>query len=253
MQDSKITLNMIDDNHELSVSNIGKSYGIHTVLKSVSLTIKSGEVIGLLGPNGAGKTTCFSIITGLVAPDSGSLYLDGEDITSLPIYLRAKAGISYLPQESSIFRGLNVEDNIMAILEVTYSNKKKRKDKLEELLNEFSIVHLRYAQATLLSGGERRRLEIARSLATLPKFILLDEPLAGVDPLAIYNIKTLITFLKAKNIGVIINDHNVRETLKMVDRAYIIFDGKVLKYGTPQEIIESVDVQKAYLGPKFKI
>lgn len=216
------------------------------------MILARGEVVGLLGPNGAGKTTCFSIITGLIAPDSGKIMLENHNITHLPMHIRAQMGISYLPQETSIFRGLNVQDNIMLVLEIAYEKEEDREKILEELLGEFSISHLRYVMSTALSGGERRRLEIARALACNPKFILLDEPLAGVDPVAVYDIKMLIAKLQSKRIGVLITDHNVRETLDIVDRAYIMYDGKVLKEGTPDEIINCNEVRKLYLGEEFK-
>jgi len=218
----------------------------------VSINVARGEAVGLLGPNGAGKTTCFTIIAGLIQPDYGKMILEGYDITKLPMYLRARMGISYLPQESSIFRGLTVQDNIMLVLEIVYPEADEREKVLEELLAEFSISHLRYTMSTALSGGERRRLEIARAIARNPKFMLLDEPLAGVDPIAVYDIKMLIAKLQSKGIGVLITDHNVRETLDIVDRAYIIYDGAVLKSGKPQEIVNCDEVKKLYLGQEFK-
>ena len=235
----------------LKVENINKSYNRRKVVRDVSFYVKKGEAVGLLGPNGAGKTTCFSIVAGLVKTDSGRLFIDNEEITELPIYRRAAYGIGYLPQESSIFRGLNVEENIMAILEFIEPDQETRKKILEELLGDFGISHLKYADSASLSGGERRRLEIARALAINPNFILLDEPLAGIDPIAVGDIKKLISRLKEKNIGVLITDHNVRETLDMIDRAYILFDGKVLFEGTPKEITESALVREVYLGDQF--
>jgi lipopolysaccharide export system ATP-binding protein len=235
----------------LIVKHLSKSYENRPVVRDVSLSISSGEVVGLLGPNGAGNTTCFTMIVGLVGPDFGNVLLNNHDITRMPIYARANMGISYLPQESSIFRGLNVQDNIMLVLELIYPDQEQRDKVLEGLLAEFSISHLRYALATALSGGERRRLEIARTIACNPKFVLLDEPLAGVDPIAVYDIKMLIAKLQSKKIGVLITDHNVRETLDIVDRAYIIYDGKVLMEGIPSDIVASTEVRKLYLGEEF--
>ena len=249
----KTTPTLVVSNAGLRVDKIGKSFAKRPVVREVSLTLQRGEVVGLLGPNGAGKTTCFYMITGLVTPDYGSISLDGNDITNLPMYRRARLGIGYLPQEASIFRGLTVEDNITAILEVVEKDEEKRQQILEELLAEFSISHLRKAPALTLSGGERRRVEIARALASKPSFILLDEPLAGIDPIAISDIRSLITHLKNKNIGVLITDHNVRDTLGIVDRAYIIHDGTVLSEGKPQEIVGNKDVRKVYLGDKFSL
>lgn len=235
----------------LYVQSIGKSYGKKVVLRDVSLSVQRGEVIGLLGPNGAGKTTCFYSITGLVAPDSGQIVLDGTHITKLPMYRRASMGVGYLPQESSIFRGMTVEENVSSILEVVEPDRAKRAQKLDDLLEEFSISHLRTSPALALSGGERRRCEIARALAGGPDFILLDEPFAGIDPIAISDIRTLVSHLKDRGIGVLITDHNVRETLSIIDRAYIIFDGHVLFEGTPDELVENEDVQRVYLGKSF--
>lgn len=237
----------------LKAENLGKSYDKRLVVRDVSLSLNRGEVVGLLGPNGAGKTTCFYMISGLISPNNGKIFLDGDDITDLPMYRRARLGIGYLPQESSIFRGMNVEDNIMAILEVIEHDTLKRAKRLEELLAEFSITHLRYAPALSLSGGERRRVEIARALASKPSFILLDEPLAGIDPIAVGEIRSLIIHLKKRGIGVLITDHNVRETLAIVDRAYIIHNGEVLMEGTPQDIIKNENVRKVYLGDKFSL
>jgi lipopolysaccharide export system ATP-binding protein len=207
----------------------------------------------LLGPNGAGKTTCFSIITGLLTPDSGNIYLNDQEITNLPMFMRARLGISYLPQDASIFRGLTVEANIMAALEFSYKDADKSQEKLEELLDEFNIAHLREAQATTLSGGERRRVEIARSLAIKPKFLFLDEPLAGIDPIAVQDVKDIILRLKRHSIGIVITDHNVRETLDIVDRAYIIAEGSVLTEGPPETIISNKEVRRVYLGERFSI
>ena len=237
----------------LEVFNIGKKYKKRPVLRNVSLHIKRGEAVGLLGPNGAGKTTCFYCITGLITPDYGDVHIDGEDITALPMYRRARMGIGYLPQEASIFRSLSVEDNIKAILEIVIEDVDKRENILEELLSEFSIAHLRKSLAISLSGGERRRLEIARALASQPKFILLDEPLAGIDPIAVNEIRMLVAQLKHRGLGVLITDHNVRETLDIVDRAYILHGGSVLMEGTPSEIISSKEVRKVYLGDNFSL
>jgi lipopolysaccharide export system ATP-binding protein len=237
----------------LEVKEIGKKYGNRLVLRKASLTLNKGEIVGLLGPNGAGKTTCFYIISGLIKPDYGIVTLDGEDITDLPIYRRAQMGIGYLPQESSVFRGLTVGENIMAILEVIEPIKEEREKRLEELLAEFSITHLQNVIAMNLSGGERRRVEIARAIAARPEYILLDEPLAGIDPIAIADIRELIYHLKDKNIGVLITDHNVRETLGIVDRTYIIYDGEVLIEGSKEEIINHEIVRKVYLGEEFKL
>lgn len=238
---------------EIIVKNIAKSYSKRPVLKNVSITVKQGEAVGLLGPNGAGKTTCFYCITGLITPDSGSITLNGENITNLPFYRRAQKGIGYLPQESSIFRSLTVEENIMAVLEVVEPYKDNRNQKLEELLAEFSITHLRESPAIALSGGERRRLEIARALAATPNFILLDEPFAGVDPIAVNDIRNLVSHLKDKGYGVLITDHNVRETLEITDRAYVLHNGSVLCEGTPYEIVNNEDVRRVYLGEHFKL
>ncbi len=238
----------------LAVKNLSKKYGKKTVIREVSLDIKQGDVIGLLGPNGAGKTTCFYMIVGLVNADYGNIFIDDINITNVPMYQRARLGIGYLPQEASIFRGMNVEDNIYSILEIIEPNKAERKRKLEQLLEEFSITHIAKSHALSLSGGERRRTEIARALATEPSFILLDEPFAGVDPIAVNDIREMVSHLtQKKNIGVLITDHNVRETLSIVDRAYIIYDGKVLTSGNKEEIIANADVRKVYLGEDFKI
>ncbi len=237
----------------LEIFNIGKKYKNRTVLKNVSLHVKRGEAVGLLGPNGAGKTTCFYCVTGLITPDYGDVHINGEDITSMPMYRRARMGIGYLPQEASIFRALSVEDNIKAILEIVEENVTKRENKLEELLNEFSISHLRKSPAIALSGGERRRLEIARALASNPDFILLDEPLAGIDPIAVGEIRSLVSQLKNRGLGVLITDHNVRETLDIIDRAYILHGGTVLMEGTPEEIVASKEVRKVYLGDNFSL
>ncbi len=223
------------------------------VLKGIDLSVSSGEAVGLLGPNGAGKTTCFSIITGLIMADSGRIFLDGDDITDAPMYKRARMGISYLPQDASIFRGLNVEDNIRAALERVESDPDHQQERLEELLDEFGITHLREAPSVALSGGERRRVEIARCLAIKPDFLFLDEPLAGIDPIAVQDVKDIIMRLKSHNIGILITDHNVRETLDVVDRAYIIAEGKVLTEGDPAHIINHPDVRRVYLGENFSL
>jgi lipopolysaccharide export system ATP-binding protein len=237
----------------LEIKEIGKKYGNRLVLRKASLTLKKGEVVGLLGPNGAGKTTCFYIISGLIKPDYGNVTLDGQDITNLPMYHRSQLGIGYLPQESSVFRGLTVAQNIMAILEVVEPIVSEREKRLEELLAEFSITHLQNVMAINLSGGERRRVEIARAIAANPEYILLDEPLAGIDPIAIADIRDLVYHLKDKNIGVLITDHNVRETLGIVDRTYIIYDGEVLIEGTKEEIISHEVVRRVYLGEGFNL
>lgn len=237
----------------LSAKNLSKSYGKKTVIRDISLEIKQGEVVGLLGPNGAGKTTCFYMIVGLVNTNSGNIFLDNLDITSMPMYQRARLGLGYLPQEASIFRGMSVEDNINSILEITEENIKKRKEKLDQLLEEFSITHIRKSHALSLSGGERRRVEIARALATNPSFILLDEPFAGIDPIVVGDIMEMVRHLKDKNIGILITDHNVRETLGIVDRAYIVYDGNILTSGSKDEVINNPDVKKVYLGKDFKI
>ena len=235
----------------LEVIDLGKSYSKKPVVKSVSMSVRRGEVVGLLGPNGAGKTTCFYMITGLIQPDYGTIRLNDYDITNLPMYKRARLGVGYLPQEASIFRGLSVEDNIMAVLEMAEPASERRQAMLEELLGEFSLTHLRKTQSIALSGGERRRCEIARALASRPSFILLDEPLAGIDPVAIDDIRKLIIQLRDKGIGILITDHNVREALDLIDRAYIIHEGTVLMEGTPEEIVANKDVKRVYLGDRF--
>ncbi len=244
---------LVADNPGLIASNLGKSFKKRPVLRDVSVTVHRGEAVGLLGPNGAGKTTCFYIITGLVRADAGSITLDGHDITDLPMYQRARLGIGYLPQEPSIFRGLSVEDNLRAVLEVAERDRDRREAMLDELLAEFSITHLRRTPSLALSGGERRRVEIARALATQPHFILLDEPLAGIDPIALNDIRDLVSQLKDRNIGVLITDHNVRETLDIVDRAYILHEGSVLMDGAPSEIVTHEDVRRVYLGERFSL
>ena len=237
----------------LRIENIGKRYKKHPVLRNVSLHVQRGEAIGLLGPNGAGKTTCFYIVSGLTHADSGQIFLDGEEITTLPMYRRARLGIGYLPQEPSIFRGLTVEENILAVLETLEADPRQRKSELNSLLEEFSISHLRDSSAISLSGGERRRLEIARALASHPHFILLDEPLAGIDPVAVNDIRELILHLKERGIGVLITDHNVRETLALVDRAYILHDGLVISKGAPADIVQDEEVRRVYLGKRFTL
>ena len=244
---------LVASNAGLVVEHLMKRYRRRPVLRDVSLNVKRGEAVGLLGPNGAGKTTCFYIVTGLIDADSGSITLDGKDITNLPMYRRARLGISYLPQESSIFRGLNVEDNIRSVLQVVEEDYQRREHMLEELLAEFSITHLRFTPAIALSGGERRRVEIARALATHPQFILLDEPLAGIDPIAVAEIRDLVKHLKDRKIGVLITDHNVRDTLDIVDRAYILHGGQVLMEGKPSDIVAHKDVRRVYLGEKFNL
>jgi len=237
----------------LSARNLSKKYGKKTVIKDISLEIRKGEVVGLLGPNGAGKTTCFYMIVGLVNCTSGNIFMNSFDITKMPMHQRARLGVGYLPQEVSIFRGMNVEDNIYAVLEIAEKNPQKRKERLEQLLEEFSITHIRKSHALSLSGGERRRVEIARTLATNPSFILLDEPFAGIDPIAVKDIMDMVYHLKNRDIGILITDHNVRETLGIVDRAYIVYDGQILTSGSSQEIINHSDVKKVYLGQDFKI
>lgn len=248
-----LTLASESTDRGLSIRSLRKSYRRKTVIRDVSMELARGEVIALLGPNGSGKTTCFYSIAGLVTPEAGQVLVDGRDITLLPMYRRAKLGIGYLPQENSIFRGLSVEDNIMAILEISIKHAHKRRERLEELLSEFSIVHLRRAPALSLSGGERRRAEIARCLAASPEFLLLDEPFAGVDPIAVGEIRELVGKLKNRNIGVLITDHNVRETLEIVDRAYILHDGKVLMSGTPDDVVRDENVRRVYLGNDFRV
>jgi lipopolysaccharide export system ATP-binding protein len=237
----------------LAVYNLGKRYGARAVVQDVSLHVRRGEAVGLLGPNGAGKTTVFYMITGLVKPDKGVIELDGNPVTKLPMYQRARLGIGYLPQEASIFRGLNVEDNIRAVLEVNEPDRKARESTLDSLLEEFNIARLRKAPSIALSGGERRRCEIARALAGKPSFILLDEPFAGIDPIAVGDIQDLVRHLKGRGIGVLITDHNVRETLGLIDRAYIIHSGHVLTEGPPAAIVEHPDVRRFYLGEDFRM
>ena len=242
-----------DGQELLSVHNLAKSYKSRLVVEDVSLHVGRGEAVGLLGPNGAGKTTVFYMITGLVKPDRGMISLDGYDVTPLPMYRRARLGIGYLPQEASVFRGLSVEDNIRAVLEITQPDEKKRSDELEALLDEFRLTRMRHTPAVALSGGERRRCEIARALAGHPSFMLLDEPFAGIDPIAVGGIQDLVRHLKARGIGVLITDHSVRETLGLTDRAYIIYSGHVLTEGPPEEIVANPDVRRIYLGEDFRM
>ena len=245
---------LVSDNFRgLTAENLGKRFDKRPVVRGVSIAIERGEVVGLLGPNGAGKTTCFYLITGLIQPDYGTITLDGQDLTELPMYRRARLGIGYLPQEASIFRGLTVENNIRAVLEVVEKSRERREAVLEALLAEFSITHLRRTPSLALSGGERRRVEIARALASRPHFVLLDEPLAGIDPIAVTDIRELISHLKDRGIGVLITDHNVRDTLDIIARAYIIHDGMVLMEGTPSDIVGNEDVRRVYLGDRFSL
>ncbi len=242
---------LLDDG--LIINKVSKSYGNKKVVSNISISVKRGEIVGLLGPNGAGKTTTFFMIVGLLKPDSGSIILDKIDITKAPIYTRGSKGIAYLPQESSIFRGMNVEDNLLSIIEVVEKNKNKHQIILQGLLNEFNINHVKKSKSIVLSGGERRRLEIARTLAARPKFLLLDEPLTGIDPVSIEEIKVIIKTLSKKNIGVLITDHNVRETLKIVDKVYIVNEGSVYFEGAPKDAVSDERIQKFYLGSEFKI
>ncbi len=242
---------LVAANSGLAARNLGKSFNRRPVVRDVSLTVQRGEAVGLLGPNGAGKTTCFYMITGLIAPDHGHILLDGHDIASLPMYRRSRLGLGYLPQEPSIFRGMTVEGNIRSVLELSEPIPEKREAALDDLLAEFSITHLRRTPAIALSGGERRRVEIARALASRPSFMLLDEPLAGIDPIAVDEIRDLVFHLKDRGIGVLITDHNVRETLDLIDRAYIMHEGRVLMEGHPSEIVAHKDVRRVYLGERF--
>jgi lipopolysaccharide export system ATP-binding protein len=241
------------DRDYLAVHGVEKSFGSRQVVRGVSLYVRRGEAVGLLGPNGAGKTTVFYMITGLIKADRGHIHLDGWDVTALPMYQRARLGIGYLPQEASIFRGLNVEDNIRAVLEVIEPNRRRREAELDSLLEEFSITRLRKTPTIALSGGERRRVEIARALATRPNYMLLDEPFAGIDPIAVGDIRTLVRHLTQRGIGVLITDHNVRETLGLTDRAYIVYSGQVLTEGDPDEIVNNPDVRRLYLGEEFRM
>ncbi len=238
---------------KLRTDNIKKAYKGREVVKGITVEVNQGEIIGLLGPNGAGKTTSFYMIVGLVKPDSGKVYLDNIDITNVPMYKRAQMGIGYLPQEVSVFRKLSVEDNIMAILEMTKLSRKEQKERLEELIEEFSLGHVRKNLGEKLSGGEKRRTEIARALAVNPKFVLLDEPFAGVDPIAVEDIQSIVLKLRKKNIGILITDHNVQETLSIVDRAYLMFEGAILKSGTAEDLSVDEQVKKVYLGQNFEL
>ena len=242
---------ILDDG--LIINKISKTYGKKEVIREVNISIKRGQIVGLLGPNGAGKTTSFYVIVGLVKPDRGSIHLDKIEISNLPIYTRGKLGISYLPQEASIFRGMNVEDNLISIIEINEKDKNKHEIILQNLLNEFDINHVRKSKSIVLSGGERRRLEIARTLASNPQYLLLDEPLTGIDPVSIEEIKLIIKKLKNKNIGILITDHNVRETLKIVDKVYIVNEGAIFFEGSPQDAIEDEKIKKFYLGSNFSI
>lgn len=250
---AKQNIKLAHENDGLVVEGLRKSYNRRAVIRDVSLQLRQGEVVALLGPNGSGKTTTFYAIAGLIYPEGGAVKLDGRDVTSLPMYRRANLGVGYLPQEMSIFRGMSVEDNILAILDISKADRHKRRERLEELLSEFSIEHLRRAPALALSGGERRRVEIARCLAAHPKFLLLDEPFAGVDPISVGDIRLLVADLKKRGIGVLITDHNVRETLEIVDRAYILHDGKVLMSGSPDDVVSNENVRRVYLGDNFRI
>ncbi len=250
---TKPELTVAEGDQGLKIRNLRKSYRKRLIIRDVNLDVTRGEVVALLGPNGSGKTTCFYSIAGLAMPDAGQVLIDGRDVTTYPMYRRAQLGIGYLPQERSIFQGLNVEDNILAILEIVEKDRTKRRERLEELLNEFSIAHLRRTPSVALSGGERRRCEIARSLAANPKYLLLDEPFPGIDPIAVGDIRDLVTDLKHRGIGVLITDHNVRETLEIVDRAYILHDGGVLMSGTADEVVRDENVRRVYLGQSFRI
>lgn len=244
----------VDDSvNALIASHLLKTYGRRVVVNDVSLSVRSGEVVGLLGANGAGKTTTFYMMTGLERAEKGKIFLDGQDVTKLPMYLRARLGLGYLPQEPSIFRKMSAEQNILAVLETMKLSRSARFDRLEELLTEFGVQHIRRTRGDALSGGERRRVEIARCLATQPKFILLDEPFAGIDPIAIDDIREIILYLKNQDIGILITDHNVRETLGITDRAYIMAEGKILRAGKPQDLVEDTDVRRLYLGERFRL
>lgn len=238
---------------QIKTTELVKKYGNRTVVKKVSIEVKQGEIVGLLGPNGAGKTTTFYMTVGLIKPDEGEVFLDDKNITKMPMYERAQLGIGYLPQEASIFRKMSVEDNIIAVLEITQLSKQAQKDKLESLLSEFRLTHVRKSMGDVLSGGERRRTEIARALAMSPKFILLDEPFAGIDPIAVEDIQLIVEQLKFKNIGILITDHNVQETLSITDRAYLLYDGNILKSGTAEELASDEQVRKLYLGQNFEL
>lgn len=251
--DKSPSLSSVEGHQGLEVRNLRKSYKRRPVIRDVSLSLKRGEVVALLGPNGSGKTTTFYAIAGLVQAEGGHVLIDGRDVTDLPMYRRANLGIGYLPQEMSIFRGMSVEDNISAVLEISERDRHKRRERLESLLSEFSVEHLRRAPAMALSGGERRRVEIARCLAANPSYLLLDEPFAGVDPISVGDIRTLVADLQKRGLGVLITDHNVRETLEIVDRAYILHDGTVLMSGTPDDVVDNENVRRVYLGDSFRI
>jgi len=238
---------------KLKAQNLVKKYRRRRVVDNVTIEVNQGEIVGLLGPNGAGKTTSFYMIVGLVKPEEGEIYLDNENITSEPMYRRAQKGVGYLPQEPSVFRKLSVEDNVMAVLEMKYKDRSEREQKLETLIDEFGLEHVRKSRGDVLSGGERRRTEIARALAVNPSFILLDEPFAGIDPIAVEDIQTIVSTLKFKNIGILITDHNVQETLSITDRAYLLFEGKILKSGTAEELASDEQVRKVYLGKNFEL
>ena len=238
---------------KLKAEKIEKAYKGRKVVKGISLEVSQGEIVGLLGPNGAGKTTSFYMIVGLIKPNNGSIFLNNQEITKLPMYKRAQKGIGYLAQEASVFRKLSVEDNILSVLQMTNHNKSEQKEKMESLLEEFGLVHIRKSRGDLLSGGERRRTEIARALATDPKFVLLDEPFAGVDPVAVEDIQRIVAHLKKKNIGILITDHNVQETLAITDKTYLMFEGNILKAGTPKELSEDEIVRRVYLGKNFEL
>jgi lipopolysaccharide export system ATP-binding protein len=253
MRDESPDLRLTRGTSGLRIERLRKSFRRKVVIRDVSMSLDRGEVVALLGPNGSGKTTTFYAVAGLVFPEAGKVIIDGQVVTTLPMYRRARMGIGYLPQEMSIFRGLSVEDNICAVLDITYSDRHKRRERLEELLSDFSIEHLRRAPALALSGGERRRVEIARCLAAEPKYLLLDEPFAGVDPISVGDIRHLVADLKKRGIGVLITDHNVRETLEIVDRAYILHDGQVLMSGSPQDVVQNENVRRVYLGDTFRI
>ncbi|MCE8513188.1 LPS export ABC transporter ATP-binding protein [Ruegeria pomeroyi] len=250
---NKPQLTVTEGSSGLRIEKLRKSYRKKTVIRDVTMTLGRSEVVALLGPNGSGKTTTFYSVAGLVFPEAGKVIIDGQNVTTLPMYRRARMGIGYLPQEMSIFRGLSVEDNILSVLDITQKHAHKRRERLEELLSDFSIEHLRRAPALALSGGERRRVEIARCLAADPKYLLLDEPFAGVDPISVGDIRHLVSDLKTRGIGVLITDHNVRETLEIVDRAYILHDGQVLMSGSPEEVVENENVRRVYLGENFRI
>jgi len=239
--------------HTIHTKNLVKKYGQRIVVNNVSIEVKQGEIVGLLGPNGAGKTTTFYQVVGLIKPEEGEVFLDDINITKLPMYKRAQMGIGYLPQEASVFRKLSVEDNIAAILEMTTLSKQQQRDKLESLINEFRLQHVRKSNGDVLSGGERRRTEIARALSVDPKFILLDEPFAGIDPIAVEDIQSIVAKLKYRNIGILITDHNVTETLSICDRAYLLIEGKIFKHGTAEELSEDEDVRRLYLGRNFEL